>query len=141
MRLISIQSVCLVLVSCLSLQANAGDEYFETKIRPLLHAKCSQCHGEEMQSGGIDFRNASTVLGTAVVSGDDSSPLIRAVRYESSIKMPPGTKLEREEIDLLVGWVRMGAPWPGLRTRARKRRDRPRIRAERPLGVPADSCP
>ena len=113
MRLICIQTALVVSVACISLQANAGDEYFETKIRPLLHAKCSQCHGEEMQSGGIDFRNASTVLGTAVVSGDDSSPLIRAVRYESSIKMPPGTKLAREEIDLLVGWVRMGAPWPG----------------------------
>ena len=113
MRLIGIPSVWLVLVSCVSLQANAGDEYFETKIRPLLHGKCSQCHGEQMQSGGIDFRDAATVLGTAVISGDDSSPLIRAVRYESSIKMPPGTKLAREEIDLLVGWVRMGAPWPG----------------------------
>ena len=113
MRLICIRSVFLALVWCISLEANAGDEYFEKKIRPLLHAKCSQCHGEQMQSGGIDFREASTVLGTAVVSGDDSSPLIRAVRYESSIKMPPGTKLAREEIDLLVGWVRMGAPWPG----------------------------
>ena len=113
MRLICIRTVLVALAMCISLPATPSDEYFETKIRPLLHAKCSQCHGEEMQSGGIDFRNASTVLGTAVVSGDDSSPLIRAVRYESSIKMPPGTKLAREEIDLLVGWVRMGAPWPG----------------------------
>ena len=113
MRLICVPSTFLVLVTCPTLQANAGDEYFEKKIRPILHTKCSQCHGEQMQSGGIDFRDGSTVLGTAVVSGDDSSPLIRAVRYESSIKMPPGTKLSREEIDLLIGWVRMGAPWPG----------------------------
>ena len=113
MRLICVPSTFLILVTCPTLQANAGDEYFEKKIRPILHTKCSQCHGEQMQSGGIDFRDASTVLGTAVVSGDDSSPLIRAVRYESSIKMPPGTKLSREEIDLLIGWVRMGAPWPG----------------------------
>ena len=113
MRLICVPSTFLILVTCPTLLANAGDEYFEKKIRPILHTKCSQCHGEQMQSGGIDFRDASTVLGTAVVSGDDSSPLIRAVRYESSIKMPPGTKLTREEIDLLIGWVRMGAPWPG----------------------------
>ncbi len=96
-----------------SLRAESGDEYFERRVRPLLFEHCSQCHGEALQSADIDLRKPETVLGTAVISGDESSPLIRAVRYESPIKMPPGSKLPDEAIDTLVDWVRMGAPWPG----------------------------
>ena len=96
-----------------SLPAESGDEYFEKRVRPLLFQHCSQCHGEKLQTAGIDFRNPDTVIGGAVVSGDESSPLIRAVRYESSIKMPPGSKLPQEAIRTLVDWIRMGAPWPG----------------------------
>ena len=96
-----------------SLPAESGDEYFERRVRPLLFQHCSQCHGEQLQSADIDLGKPETVLGTAVISGDESSPLIRAVRYESAIKMPPGSKLPQEAIDTLVGWVRMGAPWPG----------------------------
>lgn len=95
------------------LPAETGDEYFENRVRPLLFEQCSQCHDEKLQTAGIDFRKPATVIGSAVVSGDESSPLIRAVRYESSIKMPPGSKLPQEAIDTLVDWVRMGAPWPG----------------------------
>ena len=95
------------------LPAETGEEYFEKRVRPLLFEQCSQCHGEKLQTAGIDFRTPATVIGSAVVSGDESSPLIRAVRYESSIKMPPGSKLPQEAIDTLVDWVRMGAPWPG----------------------------
>ena len=93
--------------------AESGEEYFERRVRPLLHEQCAQCHGETIQSAGIDFRKAETVIGSAVTIGDESSPLIRAVRYESSIKMPPTSKLPDDAIATLVDWVRMGAPWPG----------------------------
>ena len=95
------------------LSAETADEYFENRVRPVLHEHCSQCHGEQIQSAEIDFRDPGTVIGSAVVIGDESSPLIRAVRYESSIKMPPTSKLPEETIATLVDWVRMGAPWPG----------------------------
>ena len=93
--------------------AETGEEYFEKRVRPLIHERCAQCHGETIQSADIDFRKAETVIGSAVIIGDESSPLIRAVRYESSIKMPPTSKLPDEAIATLVDWVRMGAPWPG----------------------------
>ena len=93
--------------------AETGEEYFENRVRPLLQEQCAQCHGQKLQSADIDFRKAETVLGNAVIIGDESSPLIRAVRYESSIKMPPTSKLPDEAIATLVDWVRMGAPWPG----------------------------
>ena len=106
--------VALGILCCsVPLLGESGDEYFERRVRPVLFEHCSQCHGEQLQSAGIDFREPKTVLGTAVISGDESSPLIRAVRYESAIKMPPSSKLPSESIDSLVNWVRMGAPWPG----------------------------
>ena len=101
------------LIACTALQAQPGDEYFEKRVRPLLVEHCSACHGERIQSAGIDFRKAETVIGSAVVSGDESSPLVRALRYESAIKMPPTSKLPEDAIDAIVSWVRMGAPWPG----------------------------
>ena len=109
-------ALALLATLCLieySVGAETGEQYFENRVRPLLVEHCSQCHGEKMQSAGIDFRKSETVIGTAVVSGDESSPLIRAVRFESSVKMPPGSKLPDQAIDTLVDWVRMGAPWPG----------------------------
>ena len=95
------------------LAAEAGDEFFERRVRPLLVEHCTDCHGDRLQSANIDFTDPSTVLGSAVVRGDESSPLIRAVRYESAVKMPPTSRLPQGRIDILVRWVRMGAPWPG----------------------------
>ncbi len=102
-----------VLLAGTVLPAETGEEYFERRVRPLLFEHCSQCHGEKLQSADIDLARPETVLGSAVISGDESSPLVRAIRYESGIKMPPGSKLPQDKIDILVNWVRMGAPWPG----------------------------
>ena len=94
------------------LYAAGGEEFFEKKVRPLLAVKCAECHGEKVQSADVDFRDPATVIGKVAIAGDESSPLIRAVRYESRIKMPPTSKLAEEEIEVLIDWVRMGAPWP-----------------------------
>jgi hypothetical protein len=49
----------------------------------------------------------------AIVPGDPgASPLIRAIRYETKIKMPPAGKLTPVEIAVLEKWVRDGADWP-----------------------------
>ena len=48
-----------------SLPAETGDEYFEKRVRPLFFQHCSQCHGEKLQTAGIDFRNPDTVIGGA----------------------------------------------------------------------------
>ena len=121
--MLGIRLIVSFLLGSVALQAAAGDEFFETEIRPLLHERCSQCHGEKLQTAGIDFRDPATVLGSAVVSGDESSPLIRAVRYESTLKMPPDSKLPEGEINALVQWVRMGAPWPGYEPLAAENAD------------------
>jgi hypothetical protein len=92
-------------------------KFFETHIRPLLANRCFKCHGEQKQSGALRLDGLNTMLaggdsGTAIVPGKpDESLLVEAVRYES-YEMPPDGQLPDEEIDLLVRWVAMGAPWP-----------------------------
>lgn len=54
------------------------------------------------------------IRGPAIVPGDpDSSQLIQAVRYEN-LEMPPAGRLSEGQIEVLVKWVEMGAPWPDL---------------------------
>ena len=100
------------------MHASEGDEFFESKVRPLFSAQCQVCHGEKQQMGGLDLSRRAGLdradgAEPVVVPGNpDASSLIHVVRYESKIKMPPTGKLSDGEIADLTEWVRMGAPWP-----------------------------
>ena len=95
--------------------------FFESKVRPLLARNCYQCHSEQAKilysNLRVDGRDALLNGGTrgpAIVPGDpNSSQLIKAVRYDN-LKMPPTGRLSEAQIDVLVKWVEMGAPWPDL---------------------------
>ncbi|MCS6776442.1 MAG: PSD1 and planctomycete cytochrome C domain-containing protein [Chloroherpetonaceae bacterium] len=96
-------------------------EFFETRVRPVLFQNCFSCHGAKQQMGSLRLDTMAHILkgnsaGPAVVPGDpDRSPLIQVIRYDGKVKMPPAGKLKAEEIEALTEWVRMGAPWPGVR--------------------------
>lgn len=101
--------------------SEAGIEYFEKEIRPLLVKHCYQCHSEksEEREGGLVLDDRQGWLrggdnGPAVVPGDvDASLLIRAVRYgDADLQMPPVKPLDAEELARLEQWVRLGAPAP-----------------------------
>ena len=94
-------------------------EFFENSVRPLLLAKCGECHGEKQAKGGlrVDTREAffkGGEAGAIVVPGQpDQSPFIKAIRFnDPDLAMPPKRKLADFEIDLLTRWVAQGAPWP-----------------------------
>ncbi len=94
-------------------------EFFEKDVRPLLVAKCWQCHGDVGKpKGGLRLTSRQGLLqggdaGAAAVAGDPKeSLLIQAVRYEQEPKMPPKGKLKDREIDVLSRWVALGLPWP-----------------------------
>jgi len=95
------------------------NDFFETKIRPLLSENCFACHGPATQMAGLNLSTAETFLkggasGPVVVKGEpENSRLINVVRYQGSIKMPPSGKLKDHEIANLVAWVKVGIPWPG----------------------------
>jgi len=95
----------------------AAIEFFEKKVRPLLSAQCFACHSGANTRGDLDLTSREKLLtggalGAAIVPGDpDKSLLIRAIRYEGSLQMPPRGKIPDEEIAVLTEWVKMGAPW------------------------------
>jgi mono/diheme cytochrome c family protein len=101
-------------------QAATPDQaaFFEAKIRPVLIANCSGCHGAAAQLANLRLDSLAGLQkggdsGPAVVPGDpDKSLLIQAIRQSGPIKMPKGGKLKPEEIADLESWVKMGAPWP-----------------------------
>ncbi|MFP6767729.1 MAG: c-type cytochrome domain-containing protein, partial [Planctomycetaceae bacterium] len=104
--------------------------FFETSIRPLLVKRCLGCHGPKKQRGGLRLDSRRALLrggktGAAVVPGKPArSLLIRAVRQaDNDLKMPKNGRLTRREIEALVGWVRMGVPFPAASKPARPARD------------------
>ena len=125
-RLFLTQRICCVayvlfFCSLSGLPVAAADEqfaFFEEHIRPLLHTHCSACHGEEKQESGLrlDLRSSFFAGGDSgpVLSPDnpDESLLLKAIRYDDDLQMPPEDPLPSEAVALLTRWVKMGAPWP-----------------------------
>lgn len=95
--------------------------FFERNIRPILVEHCYECHSEaegERKGGLLLDRESGWLeggeLGRAVVPGQPGdSLLVSAIRRtDEDLSMPPKYALEKEEVDLLVRWVREGAPGP-----------------------------
>jgi mono/diheme cytochrome c family protein len=100
--------------------AQSPDDFFESRVRPVLAGQCIECHSEERTRGRLKLTSRALLLaggksGPAVVLGKpDSSLLIKVVRHEiAKLEMPrDGARLSPRDIEGLVEWVRMGAPWP-----------------------------
>lgn len=114
--------VCALLVAPkIALADDAGNEFFEKKIRPVLTKHCFECHAKTAKElkAGLRLDTASGIReggdsGPAVVPGEpDESLLIKAVRYtDQDMQMPPTGKLPDEAIKDLEEWVKQGAPDP-----------------------------
>jgi Protein of unknown function (DUF1553)/Protein of unknown function (DUF1549)/Planctomycete cytochrome C len=95
--------------------------FFEEKVRPVLHASCLMCHDNEKRTSGLSLETRDATLaggnrGPAAEPGKpDQSRLVEAVRHTGELKMPPMGKLKPEEIAALVRWVELGLPWPEAR--------------------------
>ncbi|MDE0124435.1 MAG: PSD1 and planctomycete cytochrome C domain-containing protein [Bryobacterales bacterium] len=114
----AILTVTLSAVATAAAATQDEAEFFERNIRPVLVEKCSACHGEQLQTAGLNLATAAGFLkggesGPVFLPGDpEGSPLLDAIRYEGPIKMPPTGRLAAEEIDALLTWFKLGAPWP-----------------------------
>ena len=99
---------------------DAGIEYFEKQVRPMLVARCYECHSGKAKrlEGKLRLDSLAAALaggetGPAVVPGKPKeSLLVDAINYGELYQMPPKGKLPAEEIAVLTKWVEMGAPWP-----------------------------
>ena len=99
--------------------AAAADRFFEAKVRPLLVARCVECHGPDKQEAALRldarvFAMRGNDSGPVIVAGKpDESRLIQVVRYaDDDVQMPPSEKLPDEELAILTEWIRSGAAWP-----------------------------
>ncbi len=106
-----------LLLAAFAQAADEGSAFFDTEIQPLLQAKCAACHGAKLPTSGLSLGSRQALLeggnrGASVVVGKPAeSLLIQAVWQDGDLKMPPGGKLEPEEIAKLEKWVEMGLPW------------------------------
>jgi hypothetical protein len=94
-----------------------SEEFFETRVRPLLVDNCYSCHTQS-KLGDLRVDSREALLeggknGAAIMPGDPGkSLLIHAVMQTGELKMPMGGKLKENEIADLKLWIAAGAIWP-----------------------------
>jgi len=100
------------------LQVAVQEEFFETRIRPVLVNKCYSCHGSAAK-GGLRLDSRTYLLqggkdGAVVVAGHpETSMLTKAIHYtDARLQMPPRAALKPEQIEDFDQWIKMGMPWP-----------------------------
>lgn len=101
----------------------AEDVSFELHVRPILTAKCLECHGLEAQESHLRLDRRSSMLSggdsgePAIIVGDSAkSHLIALVSgHEAGKLMPPdeANRLTESQIQILRTWIDSGAVWPG----------------------------
>src|SRR2546430_258764 len=98
-----------------------NNDFFESKIRPVLVGKCLACHSSKQQSpmGGLVLDTKAGLLkggsdGAVVVPGKPAqSRLLQALRYSNpNLQMPPTGKLPDQVIADFEQWIAAGAPDP-----------------------------
>lgn len=96
----------------------ADAEFFESKVRPLLVARCHECHSADKVKSGLRLDSRDAILvggesGPAAVPGKpNDSLLVDVISYRNSVQMPPKAKLPDTEIATLTEWIKRGLPWP-----------------------------
>src|SRR5262245_54817325 len=93
-------------------------EFFEKQIRPVLSEQCWSCHGPKKQTAGLrlDSRAAMLKGGENGPVFDEKEPakslILKAIRREGDLKMPPKLVLPAPAVDAFAAWINRGAPWP-----------------------------
>ena len=121
----ALSSACFLALSSLTSAADSpvspeARDFFESKIRPVLVAECTECHSAAKHKGGLrlDYRDGwkkGGDSGDAIVPGNAAkSLLIKSIRHEDpDLKMPAKSpKLDDKVIADFEKWVNMGAPDP-----------------------------
>jgi len=116
--------VLAMLVLCHPAIAAQQDLDFNRDIRPILSDHCYACHGpdEGKRKAGLRLDRQEEALKTlksgerAIVPGDlkKSTLVQRLTSHDPDKVMPPpeeGRPLRTEQVELLVRWVKEGAPW------------------------------
>ncbi len=115
--------LCAPVVSLAAERDQAGMEFFEKKIRPVLIQHCYRCHSQKALKrkrlkGGLLLDSKAGLLkggdsGPSIIPGKvKESLLIKALHFQNDLEMPPRGKLPAKVIADFEAWVKMGAPDP-----------------------------
>ncbi|MCA9138008.1 MAG: PSD1 domain-containing protein, partial [Planctomycetales bacterium] len=112
-------AACLFGTSAGGADSDASIDFFERKIRPVLVARCYECHSadSDVVQGGLRVDDSRALIrggdsGEIISPGQPaSSLLIAALRYDS-MEMPPDEPLPEKVIRDFEQWIRMGAAMP-----------------------------
>ncbi|MCU0962218.1 MAG: DUF1549 domain-containing protein [Pirellulaceae bacterium] len=96
-----------------------GEQFFRESIRPILAQRCWACHGPDEQESGLRLDSRERLeqggeSGQSLIDGADpeSSFLLRVLRHEDDVAMPPDERLPERELEAMREWIRQGLPWP-----------------------------
>ncbi|MBS0205573.1 MAG: PSD1 domain-containing protein [Planctomycetes bacterium] len=101
--------------------ADDREEFFESRIRPVLVGTCFRCHGDARTGGGLRVDGRESLIkggesGPAIVPGmPDESLLLQAIRRQADVVAMPPEKdkaLRADQIADFVTWIKAGAVWP-----------------------------
>ena len=95
-------------------------EFFEKSVRPLLVARCLECHSSETEiNGGLSLDSKSDWIkggdsGQAIDLEDWQKSLFwQAIEYRNpKLQMPPDSKLSEQEREIFRRWLSQGAVDP-----------------------------
>jgi len=116
-----IQRIILVLIPCLLsfLSPAYGTVDFKKDIQPIFEAKCTKCHGEEKDKGGLALHSRKHAFsdpnGEVILQPNkpEESLLYRKlIETDEDEYMPPKGPLAEEQIALIKQWIIEGAHWP-----------------------------
>lgn len=120
MKQIAILTLALLHAGDCAHAADAGIEFFEKRIRPVLIEHCYKCHSGDAKEvkGGLRLDSKRAALaggdsGAVIVPGKPANSLLfEAVSYSGDFDMPPNQKLPDRVINDFRQWIAMGAPLP-----------------------------
>ena len=98
--------------------AQTPEDHFEKKVRPLLVERCVKCHGPETSRSSLRLDSYEGAIkggkrGAALVpNAPAESLLLKVVRRQGDLKMPPDGPLSTREISDLELWIKQGAVYP-----------------------------
>ncbi len=100
-------------------QAGQSSPLFAKEVRPILAARCYQCHGPDVQQNGLRLDSLAGILkgsdyGRVVIPGHSAdSRIVRRLLAQERPQMPyGGPPLSTEQIAAIRGWIDAGAPGP-----------------------------
>ena len=97
------------------------DVDFERDVRPILEARCVECHGSQVQRAGVGLhswyhsRQIPDSREPILVPGDAAQSHLyqRITADDPAVRMPAeGPPLPPDEVAVIRAWIEAGAPWP-----------------------------